>query len=73
MAKVAIEQLYLETGELTRKIYNEMKIQPQQSDWSEIVKKDFEKNQVTLDEEKIANQSVGEYKNEIKVREATLK
>ena len=40
-----------------------MKIEPQPSDWSEIVKKDFDKNEVTLDEENITNQSVGEYKN----------
>ena len=98
--KVAIEQLYLETGaipiqkviatrrmiylqtllkrpesELTRKIYNEMKVEPQQSDWSEMVKMDFNKNEITLDEEKIKTQSVREYKNEIKrkVREATLR
>ena len=52
-----------------------MKVEPQQSDWSEMVKMDFNKNEITLDEEKIKTQSVREYKNEIKrkVREATLR
>ena len=66
--------IYLQTilkrskSELTRRVYEEMKTNPLKTDWSEMIKQDFESIGVHLDEKDIENKSEAEYKREIKIK-----
>ena len=50
-------------NELTRRVYNAMVRDPLPNDWSEMVREDFTKIGMVIDEEYIASLSEGSYKN----------
>ena len=54
-------------GKLIRNIYQEMKADPRKRDWSEMVKRDFEKYGVVLTEDEIREMDTKKYKSFIKV------
>ena len=64
--------IYLQTilkrskKELTRKVYDAMKISPRSDDWSELVRRDFEKIGLIIDEREIEVMSEAQYKCMVK-------